>query len=407
MIREAKKDRLWGRAYILLSLTNFFSWLSYNMITPIMTGYMETLGAGVSVCGIAGGMFAFVSCLSRPVSGYLSDCLNRKSLMGGFTVVMAAAVFAYFAVPVVPAILFFRAVHGMAFAVSSTASLVVVSECVPESRMAEGVSYYSIMSVVSMAAGPSLGIWVSGKYGYQVCMLAAAVILLAAGGMNFMIPYNAQAIQTQKNKIRNGIFSLVEPKLIGLTAVNAGFTMVQGVVSAFLLPMALEKGIGGAGLHFILSAVVLVVARILMAEQMNRMTLAQSLYPAFASGVMTLLLLGKADAQWFLIAAAVTKAFSHGMSQPALQTEAIRMVPAEKRGVACSTMYIGGDLGQALGPMAGGVVAQAAGYSNMYLWCILPLSAAWVYFIKREKQKSKNNAKFLYSQKSNHDRPVR
>lgn len=81
---------------------------------------------------------------------------SRKLLMGIFTVVMAFSVFVYSVVPYVPVILLFRTVHGMAFAVSSTASLVLVSECVPESRMAEGVSYYSIMSVVSMAAGQVL-----------------------------------------------------------------------------------------------------------------------------------------------------------------------------------------------------------------------------------------------------------
>lgn len=382
------KEHLWGRAYVFLSLANFFSWLSYNMIAPVMTGYMESLGAGVSICGIVGGLFAFASCLSRPASGYLSDCYNRKLLMGIFTVVMAFSVFVYSVVPCVPVILVFRTVHGMAFAVSSTASLVLVSECVPESRMAEGVSYYSIMSVVSMAAGPSLGIWISGRFGYRICMLAASVILAAAGVINFLIPYQAQAEERKKGEHRIRISGLVEPKLIGLSGVNAAFTMVQGIISAFLLPMTLEKGLGGAGVHFTLSAVILIVARILMAEQMNQMSLRQNLYPAFLCGVLTLVLVGRADAEWFLIAAAVTKAFSHGMSQPALQTEAIRVVPVEKRGVACSTMYIGGDLGQALGPMLGGVVADVTGYSNMYLWCIVPLAAAWVYFLKREKQQN-------------------
>ena len=52
-----------------------------------------------------------------------------------------------------------------------------------------------------------------------------------------------------------------------------------------------------------------------------------------------------------LILAGCTKAIAQGMSQPALQTEALRSVPSEKRGLASSTMYIGGDLGQAVGPI--------------------------------------------------------
>ena len=64
----ATEDRLWTKAYILISLANFFSWLSYNMVTPVMTSYMETLGASVSICGIVGGLFAGTSLFSRPFS---------------------------------------------------------------------------------------------------------------------------------------------------------------------------------------------------------------------------------------------------------------------------------------------------------------------------------------------------
>ena len=85
---KPKKDILWSRGYLLLSVSNFFAWLSYNMVTPVLTGYMETLGATLTVCGIVGGLFAFTSLLSRPVSGVLADRLNRKWLAGGFTVIM-------------------------------------------------------------------------------------------------------------------------------------------------------------------------------------------------------------------------------------------------------------------------------------------------------------------------------
>ena len=60
----SKKSGLWTKPYILLSVTNFFAWLSYNMVTPVLTGYMGTLGASVSICGITGGLFAFMYALS-------------------------------------------------------------------------------------------------------------------------------------------------------------------------------------------------------------------------------------------------------------------------------------------------------------------------------------------------------
>lgn len=49
-------------------------------------------------------------------------------------------------------------------------------------------------------------------------------------------------------------------------------------------------------------------------------------------------------------------------------------------------MYIGGDLGQAVGPILGGVVAEQAGYGTMYLLGAIPIAVAWVYFVLRERK---------------------
>ena len=66
---------------------------------------------------------------------------------------------------------------------------------------------------------------------------------------------------------------------------------------------------------------------------------------------------GAAHTLSVLLIVAVIKAFAQGMSQPAIQTAGLHMVSPVRRGVASSTLYIGGDLGQAVGPMLGGIVA--------------------------------------------------
>ena len=384
-----KKEILWGKGYILLMVANFFSWLSYNMISPILTGYMELLGASISLCGIIGGLFAFTSCFCRPLSGYLSDTCNRKTLLSLFTLLMAAALLIYSVIPSIPLILIFRGIHGIAFGISSTAGLVLVSECTPESRMGEAVSYYGVMSVATMAIGPSMGIWLSEHLGYQACMLISTASLFLAFGATVLFPYKRpQTEQTEKPKL--SLESLIEPKLIGLTCVNASFTMLNGVVSAFLVVFAAEYAITGVSWHFTVNAIVLIFSRIAMAKLVNRWSLAQNLYPAYVCGVVSLAMIGGARTLPILVLAGAVKAFASGMSQPALQTEALRMVPPHRRGVACSTMYIGGDLGQALGPMIGGAIAERTGYGNMFYCCILPLAATFVYFVLRERKLRKN-----------------
>lgn len=379
---KEKPDTLWGKAYILVSVANFFSWLSYNMVTPVLTGYLKTLGGSVFVCGVAAGLFAFTSLLSRPVSGLLVDALNKKKLLYIFTLLMGASLFLYSIIPSIPVILLFRGLHGIAFGISSTASLVLVSECVSEARIGEAVSYFGIMSVASMAIGPAIGIWLSDSYGYRVCMLVSTAMLFVAAFIAAMFPYIHRKSEIEFRI--TDVFSvprIVEQKLIGLSGVNASFTMMNGIVSTYLVVFAAERGIHGSSWHFTVNAVVLILTRILMARKMNQWSLKQNLYPAFIFGIVTLLLIGWANSLLLLIIAAAAKAMAQSMSQPALQTEALRRVIPEKRGVACSTMYIGGDLGQAVGPILGGLLAQNFGYGNMYFASVIPLVFACIYFV--------------------------
>ncbi len=401
---KPKKDILWSRGYLLLSVSNFFAWLSYNMVTPVLTGYMETLGATLTVCGIVGGLFAFTSLLSRPVSGVLADRLNRKWLAGGFTVIMTLSLLIYGVVPSVPMIMIFRGLHGIAFGISSTAGLVLVTESAAESRMGEAISYYSVMSVASMAIGPGLGIWVSDLFGHQACMLTGTVLLALASGAILAFPYQrpeaeagrpaAEAgkleagrpeAQTSRQKAetgrQRGISRLVDVSLMDLSCMNASFTMLNGIVSTFLVTYAAQKSIEGVSIHFTLNAVLLIALRILLAKQMNTWPLRKSLFPAFITGILTLAVIGTANSLALLLVAACFKAVAQGLGQPVLQTEAMRSVPPARRGIASSTMYIGGDLGQAVGPMIGGAVADVTGYGNMFLLCILPLAIAFIAFL--------------------------
>lgn len=397
----ASEDRLWTKAYILISLANFFSWLSYNMVTPVMTSYMETLGASVTVCGFVGGLFAGTSLLSRPFSGVMADRFNRKWLMAIFTALMTLSLLIYAVVPSIPLIIVFRGLHGVGFGISSTASLVLVSECTSELRMGEAISYYGVMSVASMAIGPSLGIKISECLGYNACMLIGTGILAVATAATFMFPYEvpkekaglSKSGQTEgsspANKKRKKQ-QIVDLKLMDLSLINASFTMMNGVVSTFLVVFAAERMIDNVSWHFTINAIVLIASRVLLAKKMNTWSLRQNLLPAFITGITALVMIGLSHSLIWILLAAFFKAIGQGLSQPALQTEALRSVPPKKRGLASSTMYIGGDLGQTVGPMLGGVAADAAGYGNMFMLSAVPIAIAFIYFLFSKRNKTKS-----------------
>jgi MFS family permease len=84
-----------------------------------------------------------------------------------------------------------------------------------------------------------------------------------------------------------------------------------------------------------------------------------------------------------------------GTGMGTLQTMAVASAPAERRGVATSTYLFGLDAGLATGAVIAGAIADAVGYSDMYLcMAVFPIIACLIFVIfgkKRISQYSKAN----------------
>ena len=61
------------------------------MAAPVLVEYLTGLGFALSMAGVLSGLFAFASMGTRPLSGILTDRINRKHLLIGAQVLMAIA----------------------------------------------------------------------------------------------------------------------------------------------------------------------------------------------------------------------------------------------------------------------------------------------------------------------------
>ena len=81
---------------LLLLASGFFYFASPMLVTPLITGFSETLGAGAAFMGIVGGMMNLCSLFCRPVMGSFIDRISKYRLsMAGllFMTVAAQAIF--------------------------------------------------------------------------------------------------------------------------------------------------------------------------------------------------------------------------------------------------------------------------------------------------------------------------
>lgn len=363
-----KSTKLWNLNFIILFGINLLSNFSFHLVTPLLSKYAINLGASVSMAGLIVGIFAITALFIGPFGGILTDRTNKKYVMIISTIINGIATLGYSLAPSVWVIIFFRVLHGASFSMTLASSLAWIADFIPAKKMGEGIGHFGLGQIIATAFGPQIGIMTSSGFGIsKTYMVAAILLILAAIGMNFVsdkVQKTLQSIEVKKSRIR--LKDIIALEILPLSLIGGLFSMGNGLVSSFLVLLGEQRNISGVGLYFTVNAIFLLLIRPIAGKLYDKKGLSIILYPALIFGCMESLFLGHASALWMIILAAVVKAFGQGTAQPALQAESLRKLGSQRSGVASSTFYIGGHIGQGVGPLLGGTIASTFGYNGMF-----------------------------------------
>ena len=399
--RAGRSGEIITPSFAVLCLSNFLSWLAYYTVSPVLTNYMRYLGAGMTAAGIAGGMFAFTSVFMRPVSGMMCDRFDRKRLLIISTCLMALTQLMYSVIPHPGAVLFFRGLQGLAFAVNATSSTLMVDDLVPRKRVGEALGYFGLMFVFATLIGPNVGIWISTKVSYRAVLLISVGMLAVSAIAAILIPERpadlVRAVEAERKSgnakaaegVKQGfLHSIFEKKVLDMALMFFCFTIIGGATDSFIVPFCQENNISGSGLFFTVFSIALIIIRFAVGSRLDKWVARTIMVPAFIAGIACLFLIGSAHSLAVLLIAACLKAYQQATAQPALQAEAIRAVPENRKGAAIGTISAGGDCGQAIGSMAAGAIAGAVGYRSMFMISAVPLIIALLWFMLFSKYRS-------------------
>ena len=356
---QTAQTRLWTRPYILLIITGTLTSTGFYMVNPCIAQYAVSIGSTLTQAGMIAGFFSITALLARPASGLLADRCNQKKLLLAATLLLALAAFGYSLCRTIPALLALRIAHGIAFAVSGTVNAALIASLIPRARISEGIGYFGLANIFATAVGPSLGMGLAEALGYGACFRISAAVILAglACAARIGLPPARPAAAARKLHIQD----LVSLNVLPLAILGGLFSMSNGIISSYLALLGDVRGIAGISLYFTVNAAVLVFVRPFSGRLADRKGAAAIVFPALALDGLALFTLGLAGALPAVLLAAVFKALGQGSGQLTLQSEALKTLPPEKSGVASSTFYIGGDIGQGLGPMAAGWLIESLG----------------------------------------------
>lgn len=369
--RQTGDGKLWNFSYIMILLFSVMSSFSFYNVQTILSKYLiNDMGVGVALAGTIVGLFSITSLFCRPFCGILSDRMSRKILLIASSLLMAVGLVGFAFVRSVPGFFVMRILNGIGFAFCSTAQVALSASYIPEDCMGQGIGYMSLSNVLGSAVAPGIGIAIADSFGMKT------VFLISAGQMLIGCVFLCLIREKKKNHAAHRSIALrdiIELRVWPLALCGGMFSFASGMISAYILVFSEARGIGDIALYFTVYAVALFLIRPVSGRLMDRYGMKVTVLPAVVIGAISMIVLACSQSLVMILVSSVLRAMGQGAGQPALQAGCINEVGKERSGVATSTYYLFGDVGQGFGPMLGGVllasVAGVQGYQLLFCIC--------------------------------------
>ena len=361
-------EKLWTPEFLSMSGANFLLFMSqYVMVAALPIFFMDSLGGGEVEAGLAMTFFQIGAISCRPFAGFLIDSVDKRRLMllvtGVFFFCMAGfSVFQSF-----HGIYGLRLIHGIVFALATTAAATLAALVLPASKKGTGIGYFALSTNLAMVVGPFLGLVLMGRCG-STALFAFCILL----GLSTFVLANIRRLPESITKPgeRHHGFSLsgflAREALVPSFLAGLVFFAYGGVLT--FLPLY-AKGLGlsaETSLFFAVFAGVIVLSRPLVGTVFDRRGPAYTMYPGFLVFALGMLLFSSISTLAGLLGSAALLGLGFGALSPAFQTLAVRSVPAARSGAATATYFWALDIAVGLAAVFLGLVARHLGYPLMY-----------------------------------------
>lgn len=386
---KENKEKLWSIPFILLLLAITLNAISCYLVNPVFAEYQLSRGVDFVYTGMISSILSWVSMFCTPFWGSKCDESNLKKLAvlayGG----IAVSTLLYSLADGMVSIIAVRALHGVFFGLSTTLSVTFAVKYVPKSRLAEGVGYIGMGSLVGNLLGPQIGTIISDSLGinnlFRICFVLGMLCIV----FTLFVPYKFEKVVRVKKKKQLSDYYAKELTIYMI--IVSIFSLGNGIISYYLKSMGTERNIANISLFFTIYALILMVLKPITGKIQDKVGIKVILYPACIIYTIGVIVLANAYSLIPILIAAVLKAIGQGSGTPAIQAEAIKKMGVEKSGVANSTILLGQNIGNAVGPIFASAVIPTVGYTNMYyIYVVLLVLALFIYYIYNKKEEKKN-----------------
>ena len=366
-----KERPIFTHSFISVMLINFFIFFSFQMIFPTLPLYIHELGGSDSVVGLIMGVFTVTSLISRPFAGFALDKFGRRKVFLLGLAVLCIGAFSYALVQILVLIAAIRLIHGIGWGIAGTSNATIAADLLPKERLGEGIGYFALSNSLSMAIAPAAGLYIAHLYGYSDTFKFAGILVVVSILLAMVIRY--KAYRPQNISLKEGLY---EHQAFGPTFLVFCNSFTFSGIASFLPLYAASERIDNIGWFFSVYAISIFSSRLFIGKVVDRKGYSIVLIPGFLALIISLLMISSATKLEMFLLAAVIFGLGFGAAQMTLQTMVVKGVKSARLGAANATFYSGIDLGNGLGALTLGALAELVGYSKMFFCSSLIILAA-------------------------------
>lgn len=387
-----EKTRLWNRYFILLLTAHSCAQIGYQILVPSLPVYFQTLGKGEQVIGMLAGLMAVTAILSRPYVGKALDSQNKRNvyITGLFFHLIASGLYVWGESTFILSIL--RLLHGFGIGITTAAAATIAADFIPKNRLAEGVGFFSMATVVSMAVAPATGLYFANQNHYTALFSLAVLFIGTAILVCLCINQKEQDINPNKKSQPMETGKKKDRTAVIMACIAFCVTLPYSAIVTFLALYAKQEEVSNIGWFFIVYAGIILLARPAAGRLADRKGEAFVVIPSMLMTCLSLLLLSAAGTFLSFMMVAILLAMGYGTIQPALQSIVLRGTPAVRRGRAMSTFFLGMDISYGIGPFLCGVLVRVYSYSTMFflsiIFILMGCTLYFFHFYLKERDKN-------------------
>lgn len=365
------QERLWNSEYIKIMVNNFGMYFAFYLLTPLLPLYLhDTFGSTKDMIGLVLSGYTITALMFRPFSGFLVDAFPRKLILVIFLSVYFIFFGGYLMASTLLLFAIVRTLHGIPFGASTVACSTVAIDVLPPSRRNEGIGYYGLSNNIATAIAPTIGIYIYHKTGdfsilFWIAFASAGLGALVAS----TVKIHDRPLKRSGRLLSLDRFFLTRGWAIAVNLIFFGFC--YGVLSNYLAIYGREQlGItSGTGTFFLILSIGLILSRLQGSRSLRQGNLTRNAAEGIVLSTLGYILFVAYPHMAGYYLSAFLIGLGNGHMYPAHQNMMINVAHNNERGTANSSVLTAWDVGQGLGILCWGVVAEHLGYSPAF-WMV-------------------------------------